>query len=298
MNLSSFKHKFNVSSPHIKLIYINICVFVIISLVSVFEVFFGTPFRSVINTLQMPSELYSFRQHIWTIFTYMFVHIRFFHLLFNMLCLYWFGSLFLRNFTSKQLFGLYILGGIFGGLAYIMSYTYLPFFAGKYAVLCGASASIMALIVASAMEMPNMPVRLLLFGEIELKWIAVTSVIVSLLGITSDNAGGEIAHIGGALAGIIWYKLMQQNIDITKPITAILNIFDNTISLFTNKKDVSKKDNPYRNYHYVKSDEEYNVERKQNNRKLDEILDKVRSSGYDSLSEKEKKELFDVSGKV
>jgi rhomboid family protein len=198
------------------------------------------------------------------------------------------------SFTGKQLIGTYILGGILGGAVYMLSYNYIPYFEGKIALLSGASASIMAIIVATALDMPNMPIRLLLVGSVKLKWLAVVTVLISVLGITSNNSGGEIAHIGGALAGWLWFVLLKRNINIIKPInytiSAIVNIFSSKPRLKKNRRRAR--------YHYVKSDEQYNMEQKQNNRNLDAILDKIRRSGYNSLTEDEKKQLFDISRKI
>lgn len=294
MTLNEIKHKFSISKPYTQLIYINIAFFIIVAIVNI-VVTLGS-FRSVgfSDVLQLSSDFRLFTKHFWTIISYMFVHISLLHLFFNMICLYWFGQLFLMSFTGKQLIGIYILGGILGGVVYMLSYNYIPFFEGKISLLLGASASIMAIIVATALDMPNMPIRLLLVGSVKLKWLAVVTVLISVLGITSNNAGGEIAHIGGALAGWLWFVLLKRNINIIKPInytiSAIVNIFSSKLRLKKNRRRAR--------YHYVKSDEQYNMEQKQNNRNLDAILDKIRQSGYNSLTEDEKKQLFDISRKI
>ena len=294
MTLNEIKHKFSISKPYTQLIYINIAVFIIVAVINI-VVTLGS-FRPVgfSDVLQLSSDFSLFTKHFWTIISYMFVHISLLHLFFNMICLYWFGQLFLMSFTGKQLIGTYILGGILGGAVYMLSYNYIPYFEGKIALLSGASASIMAIIVATALDMPNMPIRLLLVGSVKLKWLAVVTVLISVLGITSNNSGGEIAHIGGALAGWLWFVLLKRNINLIKPInytiSAIVNIFSSKPRLKKNRRRAR--------YHYVKSDEQYNMEQKQNNRNLDAILDKIRRSGYNSLTEDEKKQLFDISRKI
>ena len=294
MTLNEIKHKFSISKPYTQLIYINIAVFIIVAIVNI-VVTLGS-FRSVgfSDVLQLSSDFSLFTKPFWTIISYMFVHISLLHLFFNMICLYWFGQLFLMSFTGKQLIGIYILGGILGGVVYMLSYNYIPFFEGKISLLSGASASIIAIIVATALDMPNMPIRLLLVGSVRLKWLAVITVLISVLGITSNNAGGEIAHIGGALAGWLWFVLLKRNINIIKPINYIISAIVN----FFSSKPRLKKDRRRAKYHYVKSDEQYNMEQKQNNRNLDAILDKIRQSGYNSLTEDEKKQLFDISRKI
>lgn len=297
MNFASFEHHFSISKPNTKLIYINIAVFLVVAFINVFRELMGMSSFGFAAKLQLPSDYSLFVKQFWSIFTYMFLHLNLLHVFFNMLCLYWFGQIFLMYFTDKQFVGVYILGGLFGGIAYLLSYSYIPYFEGKVALLCGASASIIALITASALEMPNMPIRLLLIGTIKLKWVAVATVLISVLGITSDNAGGEIAHIGGAVGGWIWFVLLKRNIEITKPIDFIISFFTKVFNMFSGKKPKLKV-NRRTKYHYVKPDEAYNTEQKQNNQNLDIILDKIRKSGYGSLTEQEKKQLFDLSNKV
>lgn len=294
MNFADFKYRFSISKPYTQLIYINIAVFVAVALMNVFRDLFGLATDGFADKIQLPSSFGIFAQQFWSLGSYMFLHINLLHLFFNMICLYWFGQLFLMSFTNKQLIGLYLLGGILGGLLYMVSYSYLSFFEGKTALLSGASASIMALITAAALETPNMPIRLLFIGQIKLKWIAIATILLSILGITSSNAGGAIAHIGGAFAGWLWFVLLQKNINITKPINAFISFFAN---IFRRKPKIKNK-RQNRKYHYVKSDEQYNIERKENNDNLDMILDKIRQSGYGSLTEDEKKRLFDLSQKV
>ena len=293
----NYREKFKNGNTATKLIYINIVVFLLITIFEVFIKLFKITDFNVAEFLQLPSGFKPFATQFWSIITYMFLHINFWHLFFNMLCLYWFGQIFLQNFTNKQLIGLYLIGGIAGGILYMLSFNYIPYFEGKDALLCGASASIMAIIVATALDMPNMPLRLLFIGEIKLKWVAVAVVLISVTGITSKNAGGEIAHIGGALAGWIWFVLLKRKFDLTKPLDKLISFFVKIYNKIFNRKTIKLRVSN-RNYHYVKSDEQYNVERKQNNDKLDKILDKIRQSGYTSLTEQEKKELFEVSKKI
>jgi rhomboid family protein len=154
----------------------------------------------------------------------------------------------------------------------------------------------MALIVAAAMAMPNMQIRLLFIGIIKLKWVAIGTILISMLGITSSNAGGEIAHIGGATGGWLWAVLLRKNIELTKPIDWIISLFTNIFKILFDRKPKLRHTN--RKYHYVKPDEQSNVSQRENNRNLDAILDKIRKSGYSSLTEEEKKQLFDISQKV
>ena len=294
--LDFFKRPFKNGNSLMQLIYINVCVFLLVHISAIVLKLFNLEVLGwVDNFLQLPSSWADLAQKSWTLITYMFLHQRFWHIFFNMLVLFWFGQIFLQNFSKKQLVGLYLLGGIAGGLFYIFCYSTLPFFADRAAILCGASASVTAIIIAAAFAVPNMPLRLLFIGEIKLKYIAVASVLLSVFGVAGDNAGGEIAHLGGALMGWLWYVLLKKNVDLARPfdkiITFVVDIFD-----FDKRKEKKKK--PKVKFHYVKSDAEYNQERARNNAEMDKILDKIRLDGYASLTDKEKKRLFDISEKL
>ena len=227
----------------------------------------------------------------------MFMHANFMHILFNMLWLYWFGSLFLYFFSGKHLRGLYILGGICGGLLYMVSYNVFPYFDSVIAssTLVGASASVLAIVVATAYREPNYRVQLLLFGAVRLKYLALIVVATDLLFITSSNAGGHIAHLGGALAGLWFAASLKKGTDITawinKAIDAILALFE--------RKTWQRK--PKMKVHYGNSnaarqkDYDYNARKKAQSDEIDRILDKLKKSGYESLTTQEKKSLFDAS---
>ena len=131
----------------------------------------------------------------------MFAHYDVLHILFNMLCLWWFGKLFLEFFNQRQMTGLYLIGGLGGALIYLLAYNLLPAFTYQRGMLLGASASIMAIMLAVAVKAPNYKVGLLFFGEVSLKWIAIILIFLDFLSIDTQNAGGHISHIGGALTG-------------------------------------------------------------------------------------------------
>jgi hypothetical protein len=155
----------------------------------------------------------------------------------------------------------------------------------------------MAITVAAAFAAPNMPLRLLFIGEIKLKYIAAFAVAMSFLGITGKNAGGEISHLGGALMGWFWFVVLNKNVDLTKPFNKIITFF---VDIFDFDKKPLKIKKTKQQFHYIKpkSDAEYNQERARNNAEMDKILDKIRLSGYASLTEKEKRKLFEVSNKL
>ena len=262
------------------LIGINVFIYLIVNIASVVE---HLVFRSEIidyytkEYLLLPSFLPKLLTHFWTPITYMFMHAGIFHILFNMLWLYWFGQIFEEYRGNKRTIGLYILGGLTGALFFVAAYNIFPYFSTAVtdSTVVGASASVMAVIVATATLLPDYSLSLIIIGPVKLKWIALFYVVVDFLSITGPNAGGEFAHLGGALFGFIYIKQVQRGHDW---IGAITGIFTSRSKL----KTVAK-----------------NSERNQNSKprqdEIDRILDKISQTGYDSLSKQEKEILFRAS---
>ena len=230
----------------------------------------------------------------WTFITSMFLHqpASLWHILFNMLWLYWFGALFLNFFSAKHLRGVYILGGICGGLLYIAAYHIFPYFHPmiNYSFMLGASASVLAIVAATAYREPNYPIHLFLFGTIRLKYLALIVIGTDLLFITSSNAGGHIAHLGGALAGLWFAASLSKGSDLTSCINKCLDALVSIVSFKPRK--------PKMKVHYGTSkqkDYDYNARKKAQSDEIDRILDKLKKSGYESLTTEEKKSLFDAS---
>ncbi|MDR1729359.1 MAG: rhomboid family intramembrane serine protease [Prevotellaceae bacterium] len=283
------QHSFKEGTTLTKLIYINLGVFLVIGLAAtILELFKINPEWT--NVVMLPADLTTLLHTPWTIISYMFAHTGFIHLLFNILMLYWFGKLFLSFFSQKDLVGLYLIGGISGGIFYILSYHIFPLFADKIhgSYLLGASASVLSIIVAVAVTAPDYPVRLLFFGEVRLKWIAIIGVILSLLNVSSSNAGGEIAHLGGAVAGYLFAASYKKGSNITAWINRILDKF---FDLFKRKPKLKIT------HQRPANDHEYNLRKKQENDNIDRILEKIKRGGYESLSKEEKQDLFRASQK-
>jgi len=295
--ITDLKENFKRGNIYIQLIYINGGVFIFTSLLLVFLRLFNRSGANILLYAEMPASLQSFMYQPWSIFTYMFMHADFLHILFNMLWLYWFGKLFLYFFSAKHLRGLYILGGICGAIIYMLSFNLFPYFSDsiEHSYMLGASASVLAIVVATAYREPEYQVRLLLFGAIRLKYIALFMILSDLLFITSENAGGHIAHLGGALAGLWFAASLKKGHDVTAWINKILDWF---VSLFAgNAFKTTKK--PKMSVHYNDSkrnkDYDYNAQKRAQNDEVDRILDKLKKSGYESLTTEEKKSLFDAS---
>jgi len=292
--LDNLKQTYRLGSSAVRLIYVNAVVFLLLQVLIILFRLFNIPGSFFVSYLALPADLSQLLYKVWTPLTYMFLHEGVMHFFFNMLTLFWFGKLFLMYFSEKQLVGLYILGGLFGAVFYVAAYNLFPYFAPvlHQSILLGASASIMAIVIATAIQSPNMELRMLLIGNVKLKYIAVFFVLASFFGVTSDNGGGQLAHLGGALAGYLFIVSLQQGKDFTKGISRILDFF---VNLFGPRK-LKVKPNPHRK-NAPMSDAEFNAGKARKMAEIDKILDKIKTSGYESLSTEEKKRLFEQGNK-
>ncbi len=264
------------------LIGINIIVFLLINISATIE---QVLFRSNLiagyssDYLALTANLPKLLTRFWTPLTYMFMHAGIFHILFNMLWFYWFGQIFEEYLGNKRTLGLYIMGGLAGAFLFVLSFNTLPFFtssnAALYGSMVGASAGVMAIIVATATLLPNYTISLILIGPVKLKWLVLFFVIIDFLGIAGPNAGGEIAHMGGALIGFFYIKQLHKGNDW---IGDIAKLFKTKSKLTVVSKNTSK------NSTVIPRQEE-----------IDLILDKISRSGYDSLNKQEKEILFRAS---
>lgn len=294
--LSNLKYRFKTAGMVMKIIYINIAVFLILRIAGIVCYFAGIDIMSFLSLIELPSSFSMLASTPWSIFTYMFAHYDIFHILFNMLVLYWFGNIFMDFFTPKQFCGLYIIGGVCGGLLYMLSFSLFPGLSGTLGWLIGASASIMAIVLATAMRAPHYSMNLLFFGPVSLKWIAIFYIVIDLLSINGDNMGGHVAHLGGALIGAVFTMLMARGTDITAPLNRIIDFCVN----------ISKPKNPFSRKpssggkssgSYQSATTQDSSMSKEDEATLDTILDKIKKSGYTSLSKDEKRRLFQVSSK-
>ncbi len=246
---------------------------------------------SVLTWLALPADPFEVLARPWTLISYMFLHEHFFHILFNMIALYWFGKIFLYEYSQKQFVGLYVMGGLFGAILYLAFYNIFPLFyeIKDQSLLLGASGAVMALIVASAMRFPNLELRFLLIGNVKLKFIALVSVLISVFGITGNNAGGEIAHLGGALFGYFFVVSLHKGRDLTKWINNLIDLLHNLFIRPSNKSFKKSSKSSGRKM----TDAEFNMNKAQNMREIDRILDKIKKSGYESLNDDEKRKLFE-----
>jgi membrane associated rhomboid family serine protease len=286
--MNNIKYFFKQKDLLRQLIIINLAVFLTVRLAGVFMMLFRIEDRPAMSFLQLPASFARLTGEPWTLITYMFLHHDWLHILFNMLWLYWFGKIFLLFFNSKQLLGTYLLGGFAGGLFYLLSFNIFPYFRELVdsSRLMGASAAVMAIVFAASFYKKDFRINLLFVGSIKIHYLALASLLIDLLAITSSNAGGHLAHIGGALFGIWYAAAYQRGVDLTKRLNKSIDGF---VNLFKKKPAMKVS------YHRRASDYQYNDRRNKENEAIDAILDKIKKSGYNSLSKEEKKRLFDAS---
>ena len=288
--ITDLKEAFRRGNVFIQLIYINVGIFVATALINILLQLFNRSAAGIFELLALPASFTRFILQPWSLFTYMFMHAGFMHILFNMLWLYWFGGLFLTFFSERQLGGLYLLGGIAGAVLFLVAYNIFPYFrtVAAYSYLMGASASVMAIVFAVSFYRKDLEIGLFLIGRIKLIYLALFTFVIDLLAITSTNAGGHIAHIGGALFGIWFAARIKEGKDLTAPMNRLL---DWVVNLGKRKPKMRVT------YKRPETDYEYNARKHRETVDLDAILDKLKRSGYESLSAEEKKKLFDASKK-
>lgn len=292
--------KFRAADAVRKFIYVNVTIYIILVLIGVFSVLLNNLSLSVSvkSWLELPASPVLLLRRPWTLFTYMFVHGDIWHILWNMFALYVFGRIFLDFFSTRHFVGVYLLGGLFGALFFVLAFNVFPYFAPVVNVshLVGASAAVLAVVTATAVRSPEYRVNVFLFGSVKLSTFAVVTVVVSVLMLAGKNAGGNFAHLGGAFAGYMFARLLGRGVDVTGIVNRPAEWF---AALF--------KGNPFKRKRNSKftytaggnrnADYEYNARKKAGEADIDAILEKIKKGGYASLSEAEKKRLFDASSK-
>ncbi|HCM19762.1 MAG TPA: rhomboid family intramembrane serine protease [Porphyromonadaceae bacterium] len=291
--IEQLKYKYKTGDVMTKLIFINVLVFLFIKVIHVVFTLFNVHSEGLITYLGVPSDIGELLFLFWTPITYMFVHEGFLHLLFNMLWLYWFGKIFLQYFSGRTLGSLYVMGGLAGALLYVAAFNTLPYYVNMGpGWMIGASAAVMAIVMAAAFYRPDVQLNLLFLGRIKIVYIAIFAFLLDFLSLgDAANPGGHIAHIGGALLGYLFAVQYKKGSDITGWAGKLIDAFVNLL------KPRKKKTKLKVNYTRHESDREYNRRKQTEQEEIDVILDKLKHSGYGSLSENEKKKLFDASKK-
>ncbi len=291
----NLKTRFKQGNAVTKLLFLNIGVFVALRLLLVVLSLFRIQAEPVMEFIQMPSSLSVLWQVPWTVFTYMFVHLDLMHILFNMLWLYFFGGLFLRWLKPVQFWMVYGVGGLMGAVFFWGAYQFFPAYQGIDATLIGASASILALGIAVALYRPDEPVPLFIFGVIKLKWLVLIMVVMDLLSLNGSNAGGSFAHLGGAVAGLLFGLGFRANLNMTSWLTPFLNGIANLRKPKSKMRVTYQRPTSEKSYTSADPDQEYRDRKKVDGERLDAILDKIKKSGYETLSSDEKRFLFESS---
>ena len=285
MNIvDDLKSQFRLGDITTKLIFWNIALFVIPFLIFGLLRLLGLHI-DYISFVSLSSNLVDLLWKPWSLITYAFFHIDFFHILFNLIVLNVVGRLFIVYFTQKQLLGVYILGAIFGGIGFILGYYFL----GMNAPIIGASASVMAILVAITTYNPLMNIRLMFVGNVKLWHITAVYLLLDLMNMRLENTGGHISHLSGALFGFLYIKLLENGTDLSKIVSNVINFF---VTLFSKSKATPFK-NVHKNYKKpMDAPISKIVTKDKTQQQIDEILDKISKSGYDCLTKEEKEFLF------
>lgn len=302
--IDNLRSRYAAATVPVRFVMVNVAVFVIVRVLALVCLLFAVDATPAIELLEMPSNPVKFVHQPWSLISYMFLHYDVMHILFNMLWLYWFGAMFHQIFGTRRFVGLYFLGGIGGALLYMLAYNVLPLFSSTEGLLLGASASVLAIVAATAVRQPDYKVGLLFFGQISLKWIAIVTIFIDVISIGSSNAGGHIAHLGGALTGAAFALADRRGTDIT----AWFNRAIDWIVNLTRRRPRVKVGN-FHNSPFTRTKQQPRTDKQQYERdngrrhtmtpaeeaEMDEILKKIKLSGYSSLTAEEKRRLFEVS---
>lgn len=293
-----FKQAFNrYNNAHVQIIIINVVIFLALAVLKVFSLILGAEgfFFLIHHNIAIPASFSEFLSRPWTIVTYAFVHdlSGIFHILFNMLILYWFGRLFVEYLGSDKFVAVYVLGFLAGAVAFLLAYNLIPFYKLNMpgGGMVGASAAVNAVVVACATLMPNYTFFLLLLGPVRIKYIAAFFVILSFIGTVGSNAGGNLAHLGGALIGFLYIRQLQGGRNIGGWVTGLLDWFRKML------KPESRVKVSYRGQRKRPKEGRKPAADRISQDEIDAILDKISEGGYESLTREEKEKLFNASRK-
>ena len=304
--LDDFRSEFNKpNNTLVQLILVNVFVFLVLLLAKVglamtqHDVYYGL----LLEQLTMPAPIITFLRHPWTLVSYFFTHEDVFHILFNMLTLYWFGRLIDEYLGNRRLVGLYVVGGMAGGLLYLFMYNLVPYYHDQIAGvrMLGASAAGLAVAVGAATLLPNYTFHLLFVGPVKIKYIVLFFVIMSIARSVGENAGGNLAHLGGAALGFLYIKFLQNGTDIGRPVYWLMDGWQNLTNprppvkvSYRQRSTTSTSQSNNASYVSPLSSSASSISMPDQD-EVDAILDKISKSGYESLTREEKQKLFRAS---
>lgn len=276
-----------------RLIVLNVLLFIVPNIIAVTASLLSYNF-DFLYYVSLSSNISELLWKPWSMITYSFFHAGIWHIIFNLIMFNFAAKVFLTYFTQKQLLGLYISGGLFAGVIYLICYNTFPALIDKPASVIGASASVMAILFAVATYAPMMQLRLLIIGNVKLWHIAIVFLVIDFLQLSSTNTGGHLAHLGGALFGYIFTTQLKKGVDLTNWFTTIVVFFQTVAD--KRKRTPFKK--VHRNFKPAPKPQPSKIVKKDSTQQqIDAILDKISKSGYDSLSKDEKEFLFRAGNK-
>ena len=286
----TFKEQLNIRIQQLnsaeKLILINVVCFILPMLIKTVLFLFNISSTNFFNWFELSASWIDLSTKPWSIITYSFLHSGFFHLFWNMYLLFFSSKLFLNLFPSNTFFNVYFLGVVVGGITFILSYTFFPVFQNSSPVMIGASAGVMAVFIFMSTYSPDLEIRLILFN-VKLRYLGIAFLLLDIVQIPYGNAGGHLAHLGGAILGFYYVKQLKNGKDIGKPFK---NFIDKIINIFRKKPKMRT---------VYKREKSQKINKKVSNagekqKRIDRILDKISISGYESLTQAEKDFLFKV----
>lgn len=286
----TFKEQFNIRIQQLnsaeKLILINVVCFVLPMLIKTVLFLFNISSTNFFNWFELSASWIDLPTKPWSIITYSFLHSGFFHLFWNMYLLFFSSKLFLNLFPSNTFFNVYFLGVVVGGITFILSYTFFPVFQNSSPVMIGASAGVMAVFIFMSTYSPDLEIRLILFN-VKLRYLGIAFLLLDIVQIPYGNAGGHLAHLGGAILGFYYVKQLKNGKDIGKPFK---NFIDKIINIFRRKPKMRT---------VYKREKSQKIKKKvsdagEKQKRIDRILDKISISGYESLTQAEKDFLFKI----
>ena len=286
----TFKEQLNIRIQQLnsaeKLISINVVCFLLPMLIKTVLFLFNISSTNFFNWFELSASWIDLPIKPWSIITYSFLHSGFFHLFWNMYLLFFSSKLFLNLFPSNTFFNVYFLGVVVGGITFILSYTFFPVFQNSSPVMIGASAGVMAVFIFMSTYSPDLEIRLILFN-VKLRYLGIAFLLLDIVQIPYGNAGGHLAHLGGAILGFYYVKQLKNGKDIGKPFK---NFIDKIINIFRRKQ---KMRTVYKREKSQKTNKNAS-DAGEKQKRIDAILDKISISGYESLTQAEKDFLFKV----
>ncbi len=302
-------HYFKTGNMVVRLILINVAVFVGVNILSVFMSVSngfatGPGFKQFVYFFSVASDLKELVFHPWGLFTCMFLHMDFMHIFWNMLWLYWFGRIAGDMLNDKRILPIYIMGGFAGAVSFVLSSLIIGLFNASYVAdySLGASGAVMAIAMAAGTVAPDYRVNLILF-ETKLKYIVAVIIFLDVVGASNMGSGTDhFAHLGGAFFGWYFVYLLRRGNDLSVPFNRFSDRF---FGFFQGKRSASRRPKPkvaFRNKEKIKQSQSQAPGRASDygsvQEKIDAILDKISRKGIKSLTEEEQAFLNNYHNKL